>query len=503
MKSLWRISILMMLAITLSSAAQAAPLGVKWTYAAEGFYAFDFSVAQDGTVYLGQWHYVHYGVSPSSGGTFYIPSSTNQLIALDPTGQFKWRYDGVGFNPVIRKDGRVLVTGNIGQYNHTGTTVTNLARYIQGINPDGTPWHAFTNGIGCALTADDTALISINANYNDIPSIPNTPSSYGLAKVSFTNASQTVTNHSSHSFEIPLIAPDGGIYCAKTKISTPHTITSSGTSFKPFIGMFYAFDRFGALRWKLTEANVNFSALAICADGSVCLGASTYQENPALTTHQLRVISPDGTVKWTASGTGIFTPAVIDRENNLYVGSDKKLISFDPLGGVRWQTDYPDPFIFSPALTADGTLYAAQDDRLYAIHSVNGNVVWSHHIARVSAPPTIGNDGTVYQLGDNRTLLAFAGTSPPAHSPWPQYRHDAQRTGRAQQLGPVNMGQKVDGKFSLTLLLDPGKTYKVEVSDDLATWTEIGSFSGSIAAQTFLDETSAGKPQRFYRLVVP
>ncbi len=60
-----------------------------------------------------------------------------------------------------------------------------------------------------------------------------------------------------------------------------------------------------------------------------------------------------------------------------------------------------------------------------------------------------------------------------------------------------------DGKFSLMLNLEPGRAYKVEASDNLETWTEIGSFTSSGAAETFLDETSADKPQRFYRLVLP
>lgn len=504
MKSLRRISILLLLTITLKSPAQATPGGVKWAYATETFYASDFSVAHDGTVYLGQLFIEFYGVSPPGGGTFYVPSTTNQLIALDPTGQLKWRYEGAGLSPVIRKDGRILATGTAPQYNHTGSVVTNIAQFVQGINPDGTPWLAYTNGIGCALTADDTALISIDAAYGNLPSGPHTPYKFGLLKVSFTNASQIITNLNAHSFEIPLIAPDGGIYCAKTKVSPTHTITPSGTSFQPFTGLFYAFDRYGALRWKLSEANVNFSALAICADGSICVGVSTYQEDAALTTHQFRVISPDGTVKWTASGPGIFTPAVIDRQNNIYVGSGGKLISLDPLGGIRWQTDYSYPITYSPALAADGTLYMARGSVLYTINSANGNVIWSYDIARgISSPPTIGADGTVYQLVDSRYLLAFVGTAPPVDSPWPQYRHDAQRTGRAKPLQPVSLSRNDDGNFSLTLLVEPGKTFIVEASENLKTWTEIGSFTSSTAAEIFLDETSAGKPQRFYRLLAP
>ena len=60
-----------------------------------------------------------------------------------------------------------------------------------------------------------------------------------------------------------------------------------------------------------------------------------------------------------------------------------------------------------------------------------------------------------------------------------------------------------EGKFSLMLSVEPGKTYKVEASDDFETWVEISTFTSNSAAQTFLDESSADKPQRFYRLVVP
>ncbi len=505
MKFLWRISILMMLIITLSPATNAAPGDVKWTYDAGGYlYAADLSVAQDGTAYLGRFDFQTYSVYPLQGGIWSIPATTNLLTALDPAGHIKWQYPGVGQNPIVRKDGRVLSSGIAPQFDPTGSQVTNVAKYVQGINPDGTPWLTYTNGIGAALTSDDSVIVSINAIYYDEPIETGNFSSYGLVKASFTNASQVITNQNVHSFDLPLIAPDGSMFSAKIVNIAPHSYHPTGPVFEPFIGYFYAFDRFGGLKWRLSEPNVDFSSLAICTDGSVCVGTRVYQENPDLTTYQLQMISPDGTTKWTASGSGTFTPAVIDNQNNIYVGSGRKLVSYTPLGGVRWQTDFPSTITRSPALAANGTLYVALGNALYTVSSSNGTVISTHDIGRgVTSAPIISSDGTVYLLAEYRYLFAIEGNFLPADSPWPQYRHDAQRTGRARQLDPVNVGQRVDGKFSLTLLLEPGKTYKVEASEDLVTWVEIGSFTSSGSAQSFLDETSAGKPQRFYRLVLP
>ena len=50
----------------------------------------------------------------------------------------------------------------------------------------------------------------------------------------------------------------------------------------------------------------------------------------------------------------------------------------------------------------------------------------------------------------------------------------------------------------------PGRAYKLQASNDLNTWTEIGSATGSPSGRvTFLDSEAGALEQRFYRVVTP
>jgi hypothetical protein len=47
----------------------------------------------------------------------------------------------------------------------------------------------------------------------------------------------------------------------------------------------------------------------------------------------------------------------------------------------------------------------------------------------------------------------------------------------------------------------PGRTYRVEASDDFATWVSLGSFkAGDNGLLRHVDLTAVGVPVRFYRL---
>jgi outer membrane protein assembly factor BamB len=65
-----------------------------------------------------------------------------------------------------------------------------------------------------------------------------------------------------------------------------------------------------------------------------------------------------------------------------------------------------------------------------------GRPVWVHEIAEddkdtyYGSSPAIAPDGTVYVGSWDGGLYAFEGDGAPAKTLWPQYRHDAQHTGR-------------------------------------------------------------------------
>jgi hypothetical protein len=57
--------------------------------------------------------------------------------------------------------------------------------------------------------------------------------------------------------------------------------------------------------------------------------------------------------------------------------------------------------------------------------------------------------------------------------------------------------------FAIDLSLETGRTYRVQASSDLRTWTDVGTFSGASAAQRFVDAASRTAAQRFYRVISP
>lgn len=61
---------------------------------------------------------------------------------------------------------------------------------------------------------------------------------------------------------------------------------------------------------------------------------------------------------------------------------------------------------------------------------------------------------------------------------------------------------QVGADFEFTLQTQPGRTYRVQGSDDLANWTTLRTITGSNAPASFRD-TNAPSTRRFYRAVTP
>jgi len=159
--------------------------------------------------------------------------------------------------------------------------------------------------------------------------------------------------------QAPTVGADGTVYVADIG-DTEHIPASHDSPAENF----YAIDRNGKLKWKLTEYR-GFSAPAIGADGIIYLGF----RDDSLTAY-LDAMTPDGKVKWKFS----------DAES----------------GRVSWQ----------PAVGAEGTIFLSGDG-LWAVNP-NGTLKWKYE--HEAGSPVLGADGTIYAIcGPNVELCAFGG----------------------------------------------------------------------------------------------
>lgn len=236
-------------------------------------------------------------------------------------------------------------------------------------------------------------------------------------------------------------------------------------------GRLYSVDSKGRLRWTFQAGEEISSSPTIGPDGLIYLTADS-----------VYCLDSKMRLKWTFGTPGgdyFFAGAVPDREGTVYApNTDGFLYAIQPDGRMRWRAPVPDVdeirtetvfgpggTIFvgtdgyylcrkvpdgtidniheaddiiaaTPALSENGTLYVLPDDGSLNALTTYGRPVWIHEIAEddkdtyYGSSPTIAPDGTVYVGSWDGGLYAFEGDGAPAKTLWPQYRHDAQHTGR-------------------------------------------------------------------------
>lgn len=350
-----------------------APGTLKWSFSTGGQINTTAALADDGTLYFG--------------------ADNQNLYALDSSdGSQKWVYSSggrtYGCSPAIATDGTVYFGSRENRRFHAINPVTGLEDWgltlggslesAPSIGADGTIY------LGCY----DGRVYAINP---------------------VTHLSEWSTNIGTIWASSPAIASDGTIYCGSIS------------------GNLYALRPNGSIKWTYPGGIVD-SIPAIGADGTIYFGSSN---------RNVYAVNPDGSPKWSYATSGIVINGIaIGPDGTVYAGScDSCLYALDPDNGSRiWTFEAGDWLHSSPAIAADGTIYIGCDDRnLYAIDSSDGSVKWSYLTGGImaSCSPTIGPDGTVYIGSFDGTFRAIYGTSPPADSPWPMYKHDQSHTSRS------------------------------------------------------------------------
>ena len=190
-----------------------------------------------------------------------------------------------------------------------------------------------------------------------------------------------------------------GVYTINTGTSGPgdwwmfqHDTLHSGRS--PFNGPSSA-----AKKWSLNLA-AGLTSPVLDASGNIyiCDGAD------------LVCVKPNGTQSWVYAGTFDTTPAV-GANGTIYAGAtDNNLYAISAAGVKLWAFPTGGTVSSSPAIGPDGTIYfGSQDDKLYAITS-SGTLSWSYTTGGKieESSPAIGTDGTVYIGSDDNNLYAIS-----------------------------------------------------------------------------------------------
>ena len=131
------------------------------------------------------------------------------------------------------------------------------------------------------------------------------------------------------------------------------------------------------------------SSPAIGADGTVYFGSVG---------NRLYAFNSDGSLEWSYATAGtVRSSSAISSDGTIYVGSDdKKLHAINPEGSSKWRFRTEGPVNSSPTIADEGTIYIGSDDnKLYAINP-DGTESWTYHIEGAVSSPAIGADGTIY-----------------------------------------------------------------------------------------------------------
>jgi outer membrane protein assembly factor BamB len=303
-------------------------------------------------------------------GTLYVTVG-RQLCALDPDAALvHWCHN---LNASIKQ--------NIAGLAADGTLyIGDRDNRVTGINPDGSTRCVFQVGrdgdvnTSPAIGPDGTVYMGGSGNVHAL-----TPDCVLKWKYKVGTAI---------AYSNPAVAPDGTIY-----------IGSGG-------GFLNAINPDGSPRWATNVGGgIKHASPAIAADGTIYIGSKT----------GFTAVNPDGTVRWgfTPTGGTIQSTPAIANDGTVYVGSrgvatggGAALFALDPDGNVLWSYATGESFNGSPAIGADGVIYAVTGQRVIAVRP-DGTLLWDYAtLHRIFSSPAIAADGSLY-VG-SESLYAFA-----------------------------------------------------------------------------------------------
>ena len=436
--------------------------GIKWIFIKSGGFESSPVIAQDGTIYFGQfinlyalnpdgtekWNYsttdlIDCTPAIAPDGTIYIGSTDDHLYAVNPDGTLKWTFDAGGnirSSPIVGEDGTI----------YFGTT---YGYRFYAILPNGTEkWHYDTTYRifqSPAISHDNTTVyISCHDTY-----LYALDTKFGTLKWKYKMGDWPGS---------PSVGADKTIYIPS------------------WDNNLYALYQNGTLKWKCQVVDGSGQTPTIANDGTIYIGS-----------WDMYAINPDGTVKWTYAledGYFVSSPAAIASEETIYFGAHDVdntyayLYALNPDGILRWRKTLGNSFMFvAPAIAQDGTVYAGcnhdQDGHgygyLYAFGELDPDA---------PEPPTI--DGpTRGKVGETHDYT-FTTTSPLGRDVYYYVEWgDGQKT---DWTGPYNSGEPVI--LSHTWDERGDYTIKARAKDTENLWSDWGELDIRMPISQTFDE---------------
>jgi outer membrane protein assembly factor BamB len=185
----------------------------------------------------------------------------------------------------------------------------------------------------------------------------------------------------------PAVGPDGTVY------------VSSVLDEVPFASQINALAPDGSVTWQLTTAQRFFTSPLVDANGRVYVGTNPYVQPPVLV-GSVVAIDPPGTIAWTLQTGEVDVTPSLGADGTVYVASENGLWAVRPDGTPRWHASPGVQMRSSAAIDADGTAYVGSEDGSVLAVTASGASLWTFAGAMgFVLSPAIGADGTVYAGG--------------------------------------------------------------------------------------------------------
>jgi len=418
--------------------------------------------------------------SPAVGAdqTIYFGSGNGEFYALTPAGTKKWSFQTgaeIQSSPAIGRDGTIYFGSVDGK--------------LYALNPDGTRKWDFKTGWDIlsspAIASDGTIYIG-SRDKNVYAVNPDGTQKWSFATGGYVDSS-------------PVIGADGTIYIGS------------------FDWNLYALNSDGSEKWRYAygagPGGGSGAGVAIGLDGTLYV---TMGVEP----RKLYALRPDGTRIWEfAFGSPVAltyaSAPVIGSDGTIYAAAnDHKLYAVNADGTKKWEA-LIGAYIYSTsaaALGRDGMIYFSGDLALFAFDS-EGVKRWEFvsdqfgAAGGITSIPNLIHPGIIYVGSGNGKFYAIKASAGLAETAWPISRRDnlqrARATGTVVRTMNALVATASGSSLNLAANFDPDRSYWLEASADLQSWTTVTNLSRASGEALLSDVIRSDVRQRFYRLATP